>query len=67
MNESLPFESEEEESVGSESETAAAELNGRTAELMPVRVEIRRSSARILAAEVDGGIGRIGVREKGER
>jgi len=31
MNECLPFESEEEESVGSELDTAAVELNGRTA------------------------------------
>lgn len=73
MNECIPFESEEEENVGSELETVAAELNGLSERKLPeletlrVRVAIRRSSARVLAAEADGGIGKMDVRENKER
>lgn len=65
------MESEEEGSVGSETgtdEAAAAELNGLSArkwpEVPPPRAAVAwRSSASVLAAEADGGIGTIDVRE----
>jgi hypothetical protein len=70
MNECIPLESEEEESVGSEletEETAAVELNGLTARklselvLPRTKVKKRQRSERVLVVEVDDGIGRMVV------